>query len=58
MSLPTWAKMPVVGATYPMRSSSAAFAGGVRPKATTLPNNGGPSRRSKVIVISPTPLLS
>ena len=28
MSLPTWAKMPVVGATKPMRSSSAAFAGG------------------------------
>src|SRR5215471_6524749 len=51
MSLPTWAKMPVVGATYPMRSSSAAFAAGVRPKATAPPNNGGPSRRSKVIVI-------
>src|SRR5262249_3345022 len=52
MSLPTWAKMPVVGATYPMRSSSAAFAGAVRPKATTPPNNGEPSRRSKVIVIA------
>src|SRR5262252_3375190 len=43
--------MPVVGATYPMRSSSAAFDGSVRPKATTPPNNGGPTRRSKVIVI-------
>jgi len=41
--------------------SDAQFLGGVRrrrePKATTLPNNGGPSRRSKVIVISPTPLF-
>ena len=58
MSLPTWAKMPVVGATYPMRSSSAAFEGAVSPKATMPPNSNGPNRRSKVIVMILPPLLS
>src|SRR5262249_16430480 len=51
MSLPTCANMPVVGATNPMRSSSAAFEGAVGLKVTTPPNSNGSSRRGKVLVI-------
>ena len=58
MSLPTWAKMPVVGATKPMRSSSAAFEGVAMPKPTAPPNSNGPNRRSKVIAMIFPPLVS
>src|SRR5215831_16658360 len=57
MSLPTWAKMPVVGATNPIRNSSTAFAG-VIPKATIPPRSDRANRRSNVLVIALTPLLS
>ena len=38
--------------------ASAAFEGPVSPKATMPPDNNGPTRRSKVIVMILPPLLS
>src|SRR5215475_13597479 len=52
MSLPTWAKMPVVGATKPMRNSSApAVDTGRMASARERPSNNWPARRSHVCVI-------
>src|SRR5258708_4170311 len=55
MSLPTWAKMPVIGATKPMvRSSALAGAVEARPSARQLPS----SIFCSLLVIVFPPLLS
>src|SRR5262245_35334669 len=54
MSLPTWAKIPVVGATKPMRNSSVVAAD-VRPSAMAPASSNGLSRRSSVPVMISLP---
>ena len=52
MSLPTWAKMPVIGAMKPMRSSSArAFDGMVSAAANTPPSKSAVALRESPLVI-------
>ena len=52
MSLPTWAKMPVIGAMKPMRKSSARAFDGMASAAASVPPNNTAAREIPLFMFS------